>query len=600
MEKFDEEKKIIEVLSILKNEMSDVSNELVMKRLVDLEEDMRNDFLTIIILGEFKRGKSTFVNALLGEKVLPMDVIPTTATINALMWSEDRKTYVVKADGKIETGESSLAFLNKYIASESFDVDKIKYLKIGYPAEILKNNIVLVDTPGVSDINEHRVQVTYDFIPRADAVVFLLDATSPLKRTEKEFIDEHLIKLGIDRVFFVANKFDNIDEEDEEEVIDDIERRLKNSFKKISQNELFKELSVIPVSSSMALEGVLLNNKDLIEKSGINQVKKKILELVAGGSQTIDKRKRYKLRIVDIIKTIERDIINNINIHKTDIEELRKVLTNIDMMIIEESNRKEKIYTYIENEEQNILSMVRKSLNYFEFNLKEEINESIDNYKGIDFKDYVEKHIPNIIRKSMNRWVSTYYVAIDKLLEKLEKEISVGLANYFKTRVMIQSNVVTEMAYDRTSNELISIEAEDISNVTTRAGLLSAGLAGITMLIGGPILMPFISMAAFPILQKKMLESKLNDAKISVKPEINQALNECTSRLGSEVVNSIVNKIENIKQATEQTYSQLFTSARNQIQMEIDKRQGYKDSIDQKVTYLENELAKLNELERLL
>lgn len=135
-----------------------------------------------------------------------------------------------------------MQFLNRYIASESFDIDKIKYLKVGYPTEILKNNIVIVDTPGVSDINEHRVQVTYDFIPRADAVIFLLDATSPLKRTEKEFIDEHLIKLGIDRVLFIANKFDNIDEEDEEEVIEDIEKRLKNSFKKNNQQTHLKNL----------------------------------------------------------------------------------------------------------------------------------------------------------------------------------------------------------------------------------------------------------------------------------------------------------------------------------------------------------------------
>lgn len=108
--------------------------------------------------------------------------------------------------------------------------------------------------------------------------------------------------------------------------------------------------------------------------------------------------------------------------------------------------------------------------------------------------------------------------------------------------------------------------------------------------------MPFISMAAFPALQKKMLESKLNDAKISVKPEINQALNECVSRLGFEIVDNIANRIENIKQSTECTYNQLFNSVRNQIQLEIDKRQEYKNSINEKVDYLEDRLVLLNEL----
>ncbi len=596
MNNINENKKTMEILNVIKKQMAEVCNESVKRKLADLEEDINNDFFTIVILGEFKRGKSTFVNALLGAKILPMDVIPTTATINALMWSEEKKTYVVKTDGEIETGESSLQFLNRYIASESFDIDKIKYLKVGYPTEILKNNIVIVDTPGVSDINEHRVQVTYDFIPRADAVIFLLDATSPLKRTEKEFIDEHLIKLGIDRVLFIANKFDNIDEEDEEEVIEDIEKRLKNSFKKNNQQNAFKELIIVPMSSNMALEGVILDDENLMKKSGIVEVKEWIQKVVEDGSMGVEKLQRYSKRTTDIIEAIEREINNKINLHKTDIDDLRKTLVNIDGMIVEESKRKEKIYAYIENEEQNILAMVKKSLNFFQLNLKEEINEAIDNYKGLDFKDYVERHIPSVIKKNMNRWVSTYYTSIDKLLEKLEKEISVGLANYFKTRVTIQSNAAIEVTCDRENNYLINIEAEDISNVTTKAGFISAGVAGVMMLIGGPILMPFISMAAFPALQKKMLESKLNDAKISVKPEINQALNECVSRLGFEIVDNIANRIENIKQSTECTYNQLFNSVRNQIQLEIDKRQEYKNSINEKVDYLEDRLVLLNEL----
>lgn len=576
--------------------MTELSNQSIIRKLTDLEEDIDNDFFTIVILGEFKRGKSTFVNALLGENILPTDVIPTTATINSLMWSEEKKTYVVKTDGKVEVGESSLQFLNKYVASEDFDVDKIKYLKVGYPAEILKNNIVIVDTPGVSDINEHRVQVTYDFIPRADAVIFLLDATSPLKRTEKEFIDEHLIKLGIDRVLFIANKFDNIDEEDEEEVIEDIEKRLRNSFKKNDQQNAFKELSLVPMSSKMALEGVRINDQELIIKSGLAQVRDKILDVVEKGSMAEEKLQRYKKRAVNIIEAIEREINNKIKLYKTDIEGLKRTLENMDAMIVQESNRKENIYAYIENEEQSIFAMVKKSLNFFQVNLKEEINESIDNYKGIDFKEYVERHISSVIKKSMNRWVSTYYVAIDKLLEKLEKEISLGLANYFKTRVVIQSSAVTEVQCDSPINYLINIEAEDISNVTTKAGLISAGAAGIMTLIGGPILLPFISMAAFPILQRKMLESKLNDAKINVKPEINDALNECVSRLAFEIGNNIANRIENIKQSTEDTYNQLFNSARNQIQLEIDRREEFKNSINEKVDYLENKLTTLNEL----
>ena len=68
-------------------------NPSIMNKLNDLKEDLNNDFFTIIVLGEFKRGKSTFVNALLGTKLLPVDVIPTTATIS----SRARPTRLVRA-----------------------------------------------------------------------------------------------------------------------------------------------------------------------------------------------------------------------------------------------------------------------------------------------------------------------------------------------------------------------------------------------------------------------------------------------------------------------------------------------------------------------
>ena len=329
------------------------------------------------------------------------------------------------------------------------------------------------------------------------------------------------------------------------------------------------------------------------------KAKEHLLRMVQEGSMADGKIQRYKSRMLDIIEAIERGINNDIELRRIDRDGLKKLLANIEGMLEEEGSRKVKISTYIETEGQNIQAMVKKSLNYFRNNLKEEVNELIDNYKGTDFKHYVEMTIQSLIKKRMNSWVSTYYISIDKLLEKLEREISIGLANYFKTKLVMQSNTVNKIEFTR-ENNMIAIEAEDISNVTTKAGLISAGIAGLTMMIGGPILMPFISMAAYPVIQKKMLENKLNDAKINVKPEINEALNACVSNLEHELSGNISKRIENIKQMTEYTYDQLFASVRNAIQLEIDKRKNQRDDIGGQVLYLEEKLKTLNELKEQL
>lgn len=106
------------------------------------------------------------------------------------------------------------------------------------------------------------------------------------------------------------------------------------------------------MSSNMALEGVILDDENLMKKSGIVEVKEWIQKVVEDGSMGVEKLQRYSKRTTDIIEAIEREINNKINLHKTDIDDLRKTLVNIDGMIVEESKRKEKIYAYIENEEQ--------------------------------------------------------------------------------------------------------------------------------------------------------------------------------------------------------------------------------------------------------
>ncbi len=596
MNNTSEKEQIVKTLKALKSQMGDINNKQIINRVADLEEDLNNDFFTIVVLGEFKRGKSTFVNALLGEKVLPADVVPTTATINALMWSEEKKTQVLKTSGEVETGESSLDFLNKYTAREDFDVSNIKYLKVGLPSNILENNTVIVDTPGVSDINEHRVQVTYDFIPRADAVIFLLDATSPLKRTEKEFIDEHIIKLGIDRVLFIANKFDYIDEEDEEETLEDIKLRLLKSFNKATEGDSIKELTVLPTSASLALDGAINNDSAKVEASGILEVKKWIKSVETDGCVSGEKNKRYKKRIKDIIESVERETNNAIMLQKTDIETLNEVAKSLDNTLLEEDNRRQKTYSYIKAEEQNILAMMSKSLDYFYSNLQEEIEESIENYRGLEFKDYVERQVPNVIRKNINRWINTYYIHIEKLLTKLEKEVSTGLANYFKKQVLIKSNIELEGASALQKTSIISVEANDISYVTTKAGLISAGAAGAMMLMGASVVMPFVSMAAFPLIQKKMLESELIKGKALAKPVIKKAMDESFEQLEKDITNNISKRVDIIAKSTENIYNQLIQSIKNQINEEIEKKKVDQDYIVEEIEDLENKLMLLKEL----
>src|SRR4029078_4361396 len=84
----------------------------------------------------------------------------------------------------------------------------IHHVEITHPSPLLANRLTIVDTPGVNDINEQRADITYGYLPRADAAVFLLDATQILTASERQFLEERILRSTRERLLFVVAKAD--------------------------------------------------------------------------------------------------------------------------------------------------------------------------------------------------------------------------------------------------------------------------------------------------------------------------------------------------------------------------------------------------------
>lgn len=194
---------------------------------------LREERLVLVVLGEFNHGKTTFVNALLGGTVLPTGITPTTAMIHEVRHGDEQRAEVVlrpkDAGGeaivdplRVVGGERkplAWAKLEALAVGGEFDADQVLRVEIDYPAEILRNKVTLVDTPGVNDLNLQRAEITYGYVPRADAVVFLLDAGQILKDSERRFLRDKLLGAGRDRIVFAINKADVLDERERDEVL---------------------------------------------------------------------------------------------------------------------------------------------------------------------------------------------------------------------------------------------------------------------------------------------------------------------------------------------------------------------------------------------
>jgi ribosome biogenesis GTPase A len=200
--------------------MVTLANDIRTTRIPKLESERFH----LVILGEFNHGKSTFVNALLGQEVLPVGITPTTASINHVIYSPTTTARAVLLGGESKALEPSQ--LKDWVTVAGGRADEVSYVELGFPSDLLRNNVVLVDTPGVNDLNEQRAEVTYGYVPRADAVVFLLDAGQALKDSEREFLRSRVLESARDRLIFVLGKMDMLSPDERTAVVEYVKKGL--------------------------------------------------------------------------------------------------------------------------------------------------------------------------------------------------------------------------------------------------------------------------------------------------------------------------------------------------------------------------------------
>lgn len=590
MSTLEAKKKLKAVLHELLAQNFVQENPAAYEKLMELQQDIKNDFFVVVVLGEFKRGKSTFINALIGSDLLPTDVLPETATINALIYNEKSELEIIMQDGSVEHGQVERSFLERFSAkNQTEEYSKIKYLKIGYPFKLLNNNVVIVDTPGVSDLNEQRCDVTYNFIPKANAVLFLLDANSPLKKSEIDFIEEKLLAQGIDNIIFLVNKYDNIDDEEDEDFWENLQVHMLKVF---SESEYpLKALNMYPLSAKMALRGVLENKQAFIDASGITEIKSALQKTVSEGRVEEEKLARYKARVQTVLLGLGSELENKRALKSADMDKLREAQAGLQELFDEQLENKQKLAGFVEEEKKNIIAMTDKSLRFFYKRLEDRIIDDVQFYKGLDFKDYVEQRVSKAIQRELENWLMSYEPNIDVLLRTMEREIARGISYRFNQKIALNANFGGKVS---SGGYGVNVTALDVSNATVKAGALTAGGAGLLMLIGGPVLMPFISMAAFPFLQRRFLEDQLATAKEQVVPSIQEQLADCILRIQQELHKYIDEKSTTIIKNSEYAYDTVLENLQSRIDAEIDEKKQLSNDLGGEIAKLSVEIDSIN------
>lgn len=223
-----------------------------------LSERLETQTFNLVVFGEFKRGKTTFINALIGDDLLPSAVVPLTSVVTILHYSPAERIEVEFLDGS--TRIVPRAELHEYVTEKRNpeNVKGVKVVRAGIPCELLENGMQLVDTPGVGSVYDHNTEATRDFLPHVDGAILLVASDPPISRGECEFLLE--MRPHVARLFVVQNKIDQLRPQDLEESLS----FTRGVLKQVLGNG---GVQVFPVSAREALEARQTQDTGRYERS---------------------------------------------------------------------------------------------------------------------------------------------------------------------------------------------------------------------------------------------------------------------------------------------------------------------------------------------
>jgi GTP-binding protein EngB required for normal cell division len=188
---------------------------------VQLAEDRFN----LAVVGQFKRGKSTLMNAILGRDLLPTGLLPLTSAITTLCYGP-KKRVMLNRKGWAWEQEVPLAQLADYITERGNPGNEkgLVEARVEMPLSFLRRGLYFIDTPGIGSARHENTATTYAFLPQMNAVIFVTSVEAPLSEAEERFLVD--IRGWVRQLFVVVNKIDVLGEEDREEVLGYIQTRV--------------------------------------------------------------------------------------------------------------------------------------------------------------------------------------------------------------------------------------------------------------------------------------------------------------------------------------------------------------------------------------
>jgi small GTP-binding protein len=225
---------------------------------------------TVAVVGEFKRGKSTLINALIGADLLPVGALPLTAVGTRAQFGEAVRAVVEFLDGRrVEVTPAAIA---DYVTERANpgNTRGVATVTATIPARVLRTPLQLVDTPGIGSAFADVTAMAREWLTRADIVVVVLSAEQPASRHELDAVRE-LVSAGMP-TFVVENKIDLVSPVERSDVLAFMQEQIDNASG--------REVRLFPLSAAQARRAQRTAHQTALRESGAPALEEALIEFV--------------------------------------------------------------------------------------------------------------------------------------------------------------------------------------------------------------------------------------------------------------------------------------------------------------------------------
>ena len=545
--------------------------------------DKIDNSTSILFCGEFKRGKSSLINAIIGDEICPTDIGIATAVVTRIMYGQTKKA--VRYYGNLLEGENSLKKeeiawddIQKYTVGDVIEIGSTVQMDLYYPSEFLKEGLVVIDTPGIGGLDPRHANLTAMALPYADIAVFITDASEPVTESELKFYEKKVAS-RVKSTIVLINKSDILSQD----VLQTHIETTRNTFLSVGNP------TIVAVSAMNWLLYNQLEDEEFKVSSNRDAV------IAAINSQIKMFRKGQLMQFRDILLSEINDILETVKVEKIQLEANHNTQNNA----IQNFKDQQQKLAQFRNEIANPTSSIRLQVNSLFENARNEVlnqishegtllttstfDRLIDSENGLnnDGKWLVAQINDELQELSYNVNLTTKKT-FDQISKTLEKKISEVLSDE-------DINISDEL---RIHSVLNSQLAFNLAGKFAQGGIIATALA-----IGADFLIPGIGwavglMSAAALIWRRLNQESRQQKKMMIRQQVLPKINLAITDLRNQINTQFTKYHQNILQTIQTMLSETEEKMKAIQQTIIESRENEKNFkenmsiIEQRETFL--------------